>query len=218
MDLKQIYTYGCSFTQGFNLDNNPNNVTDPSMDAWPSHLSKLTNVPVTNRALGGNTNKNIATQIYKDLDTFESKDLILVAITTPIRLSIYNDWTEPFVYQSLFTERRSFSSSSAELRWRTDYFDANHMEWESVMAVSAILHILEPYNCRIINAITELDSFINLQRILVQSRKLINDISLFHRLRNRTNYADYLLPDGHLNSQGHQDSAEMIYGVLDETV
>jgi hypothetical protein len=76
-----ILANGCSFTEGYDL---------PSLDlAWPHCLGKLTNLPVTNIAIGGGSNDRIFRTLKESL-VESSPDLVVVGWTSNDRNELFH--------------------------------------------------------------------------------------------------------------------------------
>lgn len=83
-----IYTNGCSFTSGADLDPNGNLNREKEL-AWPSQLSEILSVPVINNALGGACQERITLTSKEDLRELKKSynDIVaVIQITYPGRL------------------------------------------------------------------------------------------------------------------------------------
>ena len=83
-----IYTNGCSFTSGADLDPGDNLNREKEL-SWPSQLSEILSVPVINNALGGACQERITLTSKEDLRELKKSynDIVaVIQITYPGRL------------------------------------------------------------------------------------------------------------------------------------
>lgn len=78
---KRLITFGCSFTYGLALE-------DPSSQAWPAVLGKLTNRTVINNGASGSSNLEILSRILNF--NFQKDDLVVIGWTYCNRDVIFN--------------------------------------------------------------------------------------------------------------------------------
>ena len=79
-----LHAFGCSFTYGTSCIN-------PSTDSRPVLLGKMLNTDCKNYGISGASNDYIFKTLSENLDSFSSKDIIIIMMTKPSRRYFRNN-------------------------------------------------------------------------------------------------------------------------------
>ena len=79
-----LHAFGCSFTYGTSCIN-------PSTDSWPVLLGQMLNTDCKNYGISGASNDYIFKTLSENLDSFSSKDIIIIMMTKPSRRYFRNN-------------------------------------------------------------------------------------------------------------------------------
>jgi len=108
-----ILINGCSFTEGYDLEN--------INDNWPSQLSHIINKPISNIALGGSSNDRIARTTHEWLVTNPDPEHVIIGWTTYNRNELYH-------HEGLYIRGLSTGSES-EIEYNPADIKIVHKNW-----------------------------------------------------------------------------------------
>jgi hypothetical protein len=228
--MNNLYTFGCSFTEDFEVHNNKTTNSPQSRyifeilngivpDSWVDIVSKKLNLTKKNYSIGGDCNYGIFEQICKYCDEFCENDVIIIEWTNVHRFrwpNMENKWRSRL--PGYFSDYDGISKNTYE----EILVNRSHKLWyDEIYHYEKIIDRLCSLNkCKIFywsfdpNLIYTLPDEIRLQKKYL----LIDEINedLYSLVRNRggqsiNDESNGKINDGHLGKTGHEVLGELIY-------
>jgi len=136
--IKQVVTYGCSFTEGEGVDH---------YKSWPYCLGYNLKMKTLNRGKGGGSNKFIAAEFFRDLDNGTLEDsLVIIAWTSHLRTAFWNEKNRQWDHVVIQYMEQENSRKKDITYFYHNIFQEYSAYFETLLEKIAVKNTLEKYN------------------------------------------------------------------------